>query len=398
MIKNIIILSIFILSSLKIHAQSNAQKLYFISSNPEMHLDEDVYISLLYQLHGDSLYVQDTLTSGKNMLSRFIRVYPEKGITFYYEENLYNTKDNYLLSIDHKNVNKKKFIRKLDEKINPWPISVLLDNEIYFNLNEKLTSEDIKYVGYSASLNIRNISINDFKYSYLNGSPSFPSKDVDKQLFVLNKGDNKLRIPVTRDITKRPSFPIEIPEKYKTAENRRVAAYINNNKIFLLRLSSTDDRKEGMGESLFLIYSKSTDKWMELKVPGNQTRVQGFDNWITGAFAENDSEEKRVSPGYTSRKNIEDIYGPGFDVMAKVSNLYYPGKLFFFNSLNGEYFEIYTGQGDSEVLFVNEGTILYRICDEIYEVPIIGNNKFGKAKLLVKDSRIHNIHWAFTSR
>lgn len=396
--RNVILLGVIAFFSLRAYGQNNDLKFFFISSNPEMHLDESVYLSFLYQFHGDSLYILDTLTSGKNMVSKIIRVYPEKEITFYYEESLHDPSDNYLLRINHRNVNEKRFIRKFNDKLNPWPISVLLDNKIYFNLNEKIKSDNIEYIGYSESLDYTNISINDFKNSYLSGSPSYPLKDVDKQLFVLNKDDTKLRIPVTRDITMRPSFPLEVPENYKLNENRRVVAFINNSNYFLLKFSSTEDRSEGVGESLFLIYSKSTNKWMELKVPGNQTRMQGFENWVVGALAEKDKEEKRVSPGYNFRKHSVDIYGPGFDIMAKVTGLYYPGKLLFFNIQNEKYFEISTNQGDSEVLLIKDDIVIYRICDEIHQAPIKNNSGLGKSKLLIKDPRVYNIHWAFTSK
>ena len=60
-----------------------------------------------------------------------------------------------------------------------------------------------------------------------------------------------------------------------------------------------------------------------------------------------------------------------------------------------EYIEWNTGQGDSEILLVQNRMVYYRINDKIYKASIIGEDKLGKPDLLIQDERVPDIHWAF---
>jgi hypothetical protein len=57
------------------------------------------------------------------------------------------------------------------------------------------------------------------------------------------------------------------------------------------------------------------------------------------------------------------------------------------------------GQGDSEILLVQDETVYYRVFDAIYKAAIIDGKSLGEPELLVKDGQIvPQIHWAFLKK
>jgi hypothetical protein len=63
-----------------------------------------------------------------------------------------------------------------------------------------------------------------------------------------------------------------------------------------------------------------------------------------------------------------------------------------------DYLEWDTKQGDSEILLVANNEVYYRVSDEIFKAPILNGKKLGKAKLLIKNEVVPDIHWAFLSK
>jgi hypothetical protein len=87
-----------------------------------------------------------------------------------------------------------------------------------------------------------------------------------------------------------------------------------------------------------------------------------------------------------------------FDNWALNYGLYRPGILYLFNTDTEKYIEWSTGQGDSEILLVQDETVYYRVFDRIYKAPIVDGERLGESELLVEDSQVvPSIHWAFTS-
>jgi hypothetical protein len=76
-------------------------------------------------------------------------------------------------------------------------------------------------------------------------------------------------------------------------------------------------------------------------------------------------------------------------------DLYIPGKLALQNLADNRRMVLDTGQEGSEVLVVRpNGDFLYRVNDSIYSVRIAGN-QIEKGSLIVKDTDVPEIHWAF---
>ncbi|MEQ8926953.1 MAG: hypothetical protein RLO81_14125 [Fulvivirga sp.] len=380
------IVLVALLISMTVYSQQK-RDLKFLSASPDMVYDYQNYLTMLYKLNGDSLQILDTLSSGKKMMARFIGNAKSQGSIFIYEESYNNLDDNNLILLNTNNITSKSKM-KLPKSINPWPNLILKDGEIVYCLMEDLSGSEINYFGYDKELNLVEVYPDDFKKIYLNGNPGAPIKIDEKLLAYSNSIDGKLYIPVTKEVTKRPVFPIQLSEEYYPNEKKRLAIHINNEDCFVIKL----DNIEGEN-STFLVLDKVTNQWDKLVLKGDRTRVQYFSNWISGSVI-NHGEDK-VSPGKADRRQEPNSFGPGFDTMTKVLKFYYPGLLFLYHTSSKTYIEWSTDQGDSEVLLVDGDLVYYRVNDEIYQAAILKSKKLGKSKLLLKDDRVPDIHWAF---
>lgn len=73
---------------------------------------------------------------------------------------------------------------------------------------------------------------------------------------------------------------------------------------------------------------------------------------------------------------------------------WFPGRLLVVDLLTHEMLTIATGQADSEILFADANTVLYRVNDQIYSTHRSGG-KFDLPTLLVKDEDVPEVHWIF---
>jgi hypothetical protein len=91
----------------------------------------------------------------------------------------------------------------------------------------------------------------------------------------------------------------------------------------------------------------------------------------------------QVTPGYSVEELFQD-YG----------ERYFPGVLFLYDSLSGRSFRIETGQGDSEVLWIDDNKIYYRVSNSLYQATI-ASDSIAETKLLMTDDALAQVHWAF---
>lgn len=152
-----------------------------------------------------------------------------------------------------------------------------------------------------------------------------------------------------------------------------------------------------------LIFNSAGDRWQIITVPGSAPRVKMIDGWILGT-AVSDSKG-RVSPGLERRElQQRDAINPQrrssrlpTEFVFRENGRYAPGVLFAIHVGSGRYYEIGTGQGDSELLLVWEDVAYYRVNDSLFAASL-KNGRVGEAKLLVKEDAISDVHWAFWTR
>jgi hypothetical protein len=248
------------------------------------------------------------------------------------------------------------------------------------------------YKGVDSSLTHQfSISPNEYKNMYIGG--------ITPQRIVLNPNDKFIYLPIIADTINRPVFSVELPQKYWVNKKTFKTIQINDERQTLLTMNrSKSKNKNDYGIYYGAVYIKKRDKWFDIELKGNASSVQAWGYWFAGAVAVgargNVYFQNNPSPGKAARDSV--YMECSFDEMAQNYGFYRPGILYLFNTDTHKYIEWNTGQGDSEILLVQEEMVYYRVFDEIYKAVIINGEALDKPELLVKDNQtVPQIHWAF---
>jgi len=399
-----------------------AQQLYFISGHPFRNI-EDQFPAIIYQYSQDTL-IPKLYLSNKNLLLEFIKVYNELNLVIALTSE-YKTKENReVLSVIYTNKPDSVYKKVIERPINMDCGSTNLinyKNKIFYcfecfdenNYKKPMKERIVKeYCWDLRDLSKHELTPEDYKNTIIIGSPASAIEGWDYLNLLSNPHDGRLFIPVTPDTTKRPVFPYILPDSLQLKENKLLALLVNNNICAVIVVDRIVSSNKELGASILYIYNKIQNKWFRFKVKGDNDSMRGYKNWIAGTVVSNNVKlifnekgqlkEKikfnRISPGKEKRRQEGTNYGTFFDMRADFYDYYFPGILYLLDVNTHKYIEWETGQGDSEILLVQQDIVYYRVNDEIYKAPIINNEKLGKPILLIKDKKIvPDIHWAFIS-
>lgn len=117
-----------------------------------------------------------------------------------------------------------------------------------------------------------------------------------------------------------------------------------------------------------------------------------FGRWVTSPLWV--SGMAKESPGRRMRRQEVSRTGKPFDVV--FARDYLPGTISFYNVQTGHYFTHETGQGDSEVIWMDGDRVLLRMNDALCWTAIDGS-RLLPPQLLVKHEVVPDIHWAFAA-
>ena len=235
----------------------------------------------------------------------------------------------------------------------------------------------------------------DLKDIYLTG------KTVMRDVRLPN--DSHIYLPIVPDITKRPPFSVELPEKYMVTKKTFLAIIANDDKYTILLIDATNPEKgQDFGKYYATLYNKSTKKWHDIELGGNTPIKMVYGDWLAGHvrdgmdFEANYFPGHKPSPGRALRDSAK--LGYQYESYSINTNVYTPGILYLLNLNTLKYIEWKTGQGDSEILLVENETVYYRVFDRVFKVKILDGEKIGEPVLLAKDTQVVPfIHWAFIS-
>ena len=370
------------------------KKPFFISGSPGFaYADEMVFFkSILYKYESiDSLAIVDTLSNGDRTETTYVKVYQDKKKAFIYER-LFPTDSNALVIIDFSSGIKvsNHFTTLPPDYYN----SHLIDNEDIFVFGTIIKDDTILFKGITERLKVEYVNPEQFSNSMIIGSAGPAVEGSDFLLIYINSEDRSIKIPVTKKIEKRPSLPIKLPVQVEVSGRR--AILVNNEEVTVIILDHSDYGNE-VGYSGLIIFDKNSNKWINKQVKVNIAEIKYSNQWLTG-FVSSHFLKFKESPGAANRSTTIDEHGFPFDHRVRNKELYLPGILYLFHIPTENYIEWSTGQGDSEILLVEDETVYYRVNDEIYQALIIDGKKLGKPELLLKDDRVPDIHWAFFSR
>jgi len=381
-----------------VYSQSSSE-LYVITAHP-FRDPEEQFGAVLWKYGSDTLTKQLTLaTEDEEVLS--IKLYPEFGYFTLIKGNTWKQElsyDSLLIYNLHTNVLDRYLICSQDFSMARLSNNFLIKdtNNRYIIAMKLIKIEEpveIKHVGmglYNKQL-IDSLPLQAYRTVYLTG---YPGGEVDGRDYIIacsREDDGFLEIVVSGDRSQRPCFPYELPEAYRFHTYARQFVGINNGDYFVVGGEKQSLVNE-LGSRGLYIYDKKSSQWYKKKLKGNLPRVQGFCDWLCG-YVGDDSESllNKPLPGSSLWKDR----ATGLSPEIRYRGMYAPGILYFYNPATDVYFELETGQADSEVVLIQGDKVLYRIYDELYETDLIDGTKLGKSKLLLKDDRVPDIHWAF---
>jgi hypothetical protein len=144
-----------------------------------------------------------------------------------------------------------------------------------------------------------------------------------------------------------------------------------------------------------LLFRKSDKTWHTFPIhPNVAPNVRGFGRYIATMDVLGSESPGSKSAGTERWRSGPSRMGPDLTASIMMSGRVYPGKLYLYDVDTERVFPIVTGDGDSEVLLVDNNTVYYRSSDRLFSAPI-ENDHVGPPQLLVSDDVIRDAHWAF---
>jgi hypothetical protein len=178
---------------------------------------------------------------------------------------------------------------------------------------------------------------------------------------------------------------------------------VNNNHLLLLVKWLTGENKS---TSQYSLYNKLKDKWAKIELP-ETSPIRYQNGWLIGLFYDTDSKcSTTVSlDEYKTPKDLEDAFFSRYTLRHGLwPNLRIMYCQHFIYHVDSESMGVVNlDDHDSEILYVFDDRVVYRIYDRILEAPILIVNKEiyvdrRSEKLLVHDKDIvPNIHYMYVN-
>ncbi len=244
----------------------------------------------------------------------------------------------------------------------------------------------------------------EITYLVAHGSAGVAGLDASDGTYVSIAKDGTIQ----RGISTTFSFNYRLPsELLKTFDRPYADIVVNTSQVLVISLL-----QEKMGTPLFYAYRKRDESWHRIPVQSDwYHRLRGFENYVAvveGRLKKNIAKQKdkgvirmglKDEPGDDSAgsekwRKAPSATGPDIAASFIQAAAVYPGKLHLYDVDSGQLYTIATHQADSEILFVENKIVYYRINDQLYSAPI-GEKGIGTASLLATAELIRDAHWAF---
>lgn len=200
------------------------------------------------------------------------------------------------------------------------------------------------------------------------------------------------RLVVAETMPRLP-YPVKVPVDVALPRDEAFGLYVSNGEILAFRSGRALPTKGPRGTALYHVCNRSTNEWHSISVPGGASLARGFGPWLA-VQVRDILDDYVASPGSGIRRDKLSPTGPPFDLMTSIFRLYMPGLIYLYHVPTRRRIIEETGQGDTEVLWVEDEHVLYR-CDQIlYEARIEGTRLAGHRKLIEQDF-IRDVHWVF---
>lgn len=350
------------------------------------------YLSLLMNIKKDTFNIVDTLNTKYGYMS-FLSILESPKVIYFEESD--NNKVNCLTSIDYSNgIIKRRYRPEWDSTFNlsfspPW--AFIKNGSIVF-YNEWKT-KNLVFVGYGRNIKFEKIKfeVEDLENVYNEGRIGYERDGFYP--YTLFFGDNKKLNYWSDDLNRELNSKIQMPDSMYMKYSQDLNLILNTSKYFI---GSIDKKQPTFSDTLLegRLFNKENNTWQKLNIYGQNPRIKIWNNWIFGtAKTINDLKWYDIQNKYKYSYRYDLTFG-------KVPELeYFPGILYLYNIPTKNTIKWYSGDRDSEIITIEEGTIYYRVFDEIrtVELDTIRNEiNWQTQKILIKDKkRVPNIHWMF---
>ena len=180
--------------------------------------------------------------------------------------------------------------------------------------------------------------------------------------------------------TRVQGFDIQAPAALRGPTDDPVWLNANNEDLAMLSPSALrTPNPAGLGFHTDYVYSRIRKHWDAVKIPGSASLARVSGPWLLYVVAE--PSKTQLSPG----KQISS------------SGMYFPGKLFAYDSRSGQSYMLETAQGDTEPLVIDGETLYYRVNDSIY-MATIGKGSIQNPTCVATDAVLSEAHWAFVGQ
>ena len=174
---------------------------------------------------------------------------------------------------------------------------------------------------------------------------------------------------------------------------------VNNSDIFVLDMWEFPHTATSAHQIAVFRKRDQTWKLIPLRFRGTFPLVRSFGPFVALIERSPVDPEKPRQKGSLANKawrTTPSRLGPGVDRETFLHNTY-PGTLHLYNADTTKTLTITTNEPDSEILLVENGRVLYRVNDSLFEAKLEAEG-LGPASLLVQSDVIRDSHWAFTKR
>jgi hypothetical protein len=172
-----------------------------------------------------------------------------------------------------------------------------------------------------------------------------------------------------------------IPLNLRKGREYSSALMANNRDVFCISLNGG------------LVYFRKSDQtWHEWKISSRLPQgVRSFGKYLAGT----EVDSAASSAGRDEWRKVDSKTGPATAIATEFRPL--PGRLLIYDTDSEKEFSIRTGQGDSEVILIQDGVVYYRAATRLYSAPLTKDG-VGEGRLLATSELIRDAHWAFIKR
>lgn len=223
----------------------------------------------------------------------------------------------------------------------------------------------------------------------------------------LEQPPDSRRLVVAEWVPPRFPSPIEVPEFVRFPDGDLISLSAANSRILALTSRETRIWDGAKGHTEVWLQEKSRNNWHSVRVPG-VSGLRAFGEWLVAHVVYNlrpkpkhgevrvreSTGDLPLSPGSAQRLKGRSPTGLGFDALMDDLEILQPGLLWLYHVPSRRLIVEETGQGDTEVLWIEDAQVLYRCAQTLYEARIEGTRLLGRRRLIERDF-IRDVHWVF---